>query len=72
MASIGPRNAPTIWYDDVMIHWYKEEIVDETLKMINLKSQFNGDLQALDEKVNSMMEKSLNMITAGKRAKGNP
>ena len=35
-------------------------------------NKFNGDLQALDEKVNSMMEKSLNMITAGKRAKGIP
>ena len=40
--------------------------------MINLKSQFNGDLQALDEKVKSMMEKSQNMITAGKRANGTP
>ena len=35
-------------------------------------NQFNGDLQALDEKVKSMMEKSQNMIPHGKRANGTP
>ena len=35
-------------------------------------NQFNGDLQALDEKVKAMMEKSQNMIPDGKQANGTP
>ena len=35
-------------------------------------NQFDGDLQALDEKVKSMMEKSLNMIPDGKNRNGTP
>ena len=35
-------------------------------------NQLNVDLQALDEKVKSMMEKSQNMIPDGKRANGTP
>ena len=35
-------------------------------------NQFNVDLQALDEKVKSMMEKSQNMIQVGKQANGTP
>ena len=34
--------------------------------------KINGYLQALDDKVNSMMEKSQNMIPDGKRANGTP
>ena len=35
-------------------------------------NQYDGDLQALDEKVKSMMEKSQNMIQVGKQANGTP
>ena len=35
-------------------------------------NQFNGDLQTLDEKVNSMMEKSQNLIPNGKHPNGTP
>ena len=35
-------------------------------------NQINGDLQALDEKVKSMMKKSQNMIPNGKQANGTP
>ena len=35
-------------------------------------NQFNGDLQTLDEKVKSMMEKSQNLIPNGKHPNGTP
>ena len=35
-------------------------------------NQFDGDLEALDEKVKSMMEKSQNMIPNGKHPNGTP
>ena len=37
-----------------------------------IPKQFSGDLQALDEYVKSMMERSLNMIPKGKQANGTP
>ena len=37
-----------------------------SFKVIAISSQFSGDLQALDDKVKSMMEKSQNMIQSGK------
>ena len=45
---------------------------EEASKVIAVSNQFSGDLQALDEKVKSMMEKSQNMIPAGKQANGTP
>ena len=41
-------------------------------KVIAIPNQFNGDLEALDEKVTLMMEKSPNMIQIGKYANGTP
>ena len=35
-------------------------------------NQFSGDLEALDEKVKSMMDRSQNMIQSGKQADGTP
>ena len=45
---------------------------EEASKVIAVSNQFSGDLQALDEKVKSMMERSLNMIPAGKQTNGTP
>ena len=41
-------------------------------KVIAVSNLFSGDLQALDDEVKSMMEKSLNMIQYGKRVDGTP
>ena len=43
--------------------------IEEASQIIAVSNQFSGDLQALDEKVKSMMEKSQNMINR-KRANG--
>ena len=40
---------------------------EEASRVIAVPSQFSGDLQALDEKVKSMMERSQNMIQNGKK-----
>ena len=45
---------------------------EEASKVIAVSNQFSGDLQALDEKVKSMMERSQNMIPNGKQANGTP
>ena len=45
---------------------------DKASRVIAIPKQFCGDLQALDEKVKSMTERSLNMITNGKQADGTP
>ena len=45
---------------------------EEASKVIAVSNQFSGDLQALDEKVKSMMERSQNMITVRKLANGRP
>ena len=45
---------------------------EEASKVIAVSNQFSGDLQALDEKVKSMMERSQNMIRNGKQANGTP
>ena len=44
----------------------------ESSKAIAVSNQFSGDMHALDEKVNSMIEKSQNMIQNGKQANGTP
>ena len=41
-------------------------------QMIAVSNQFSGDLQALDEKVKSMMEKGQNLVQDGKQANGTP
>ena len=45
---------------------------EEASKVIAVSNQFSGDLQALDEEVKSMMERSQNMIQCGKQANGTP
>ena len=45
---------------------------EDASKIIAIPNQFSGDLQALDEKVKSMMERSQNMIQNGKQANGTP
>ena len=50
---------------------------EEASKVMAIPNQFSavqcsGDLEALDEKVKSMMEKSQNMVQYGKRADGTP
>ena len=45
---------------------------DEASRVIAISNQFSGDLEALDEKVKSMMERGQNMIPAGKQANGTP
>ena len=44
--------------------------VERVSRALAIPDQMSGDLQALDEKVKSMMEKTENMIPAGKRADG--
>ena len=44
----------------------------EASKVIAVSNQFSGDLQSLDEKVRSMMERGQNMIPDGKQADGTP
>ena len=39
---------------------------DQTSTVVAIPDQFDGDLEALDAKVKSMMEKSKNMVPAGK------
>ena len=46
--------------------------MEEASKVIAVSNQFSGDLQALDEKVKSMMERGKNMIPNGKQANGRP
>jgi hypothetical protein len=46
--------------------------IEEASQIIAVSNQFSRDLQALDEKVNSMMERSQNMIPDGKQANGTP
>ena len=41
-------------------------------KLLAIPNQFGTNLQELDEKVNSMMKKGLNMIPRGKHPNGNP
>ena len=41
-------------------------------KVNTVSNKFSGDLQALDEKVKSMMEKGQNLIQSGKQADGTP
>ena len=43
---------------------------EDVSKAIAVSNQFSSDMQALDEKVKSMMERSQNMMPAGKRANG--
>ena len=38
---------------------------EEASEIIAVSNQFSGDLQALDEKVKSMMERGQNMVPAG-------
>ena len=45
---------------------------EEASKVITISNQFSEDLQALDEKVKSMMERGQNMIQNGKQANGTP
>ena len=45
---------------------------EKASKVIAISNHFGGDLQALDEKVKSMMERSENMIQSGKQADGTP
>ena len=49
-----------------------EQNIEEASQIFAVSNQFSGDLQALDKKVKSMMEKSQNMIPAGKQANGTP
>ena len=46
--------------------------IEEASQIIAVSNQFSRDLQALDEKINSMMERSQNMIPDGKQANGRP
>ena len=45
---------------------------EEVSKVIAVSKQFSGDLQALDEKVKSMMERRQKMIPDGKLTNGTP
>ena len=45
---------------------------EEASKVIAVSNQSSGDLQALDEKVKSMMDRSQKMITIGKQTNGRP
>ena len=46
--------------------------VKEASRAVAITNQFSGNLEALDQKVKSMMERSQNMIQAGKQANGTP
>ena len=46
--------------------------IAEASQAIAISNQFSVDMQALDEKVRSMMERSQNMIIVGKEANGTP
>ena len=68
---------PTAYNNSVNDELYEnirnlEKIPSNVSTALANPNKINGDLQALDEKVKSMMEKSQNMITAGKRANGTP
>ena len=43
---------------------------DKISRSLDIPNKFSGDLQALDKMVKSMMEKSLNLIPAGKQPNG--
>ena len=45
---------------------------EEASRVIAIPNQFCGDLQALDEKVKSMMERSKSLIPNGKKSDGTP
>ena len=49
-----------------------EQNIAEASQVFAVSDKFSGDLQVLDERVKSMMEKSQNMIPNGKRANGTP
>ena len=56
---------------------YKSDVqniqyAEEDSKVIAISNQFSSDMQALDGKVNSMMEKTQKLITTGKLANGTP
>ena len=51
---------------------HDKDVESKTSMALALSNQPRRDLQALDEKVKSMMEKSLNMIPDGKRPNGMP
>ena len=46
--------------------------VETVHRTVAIPNELRGDLQALDEKVKSMMGKSQNMIQNGKQANGTP
>ena len=50
----------------------KVHIAERATTALAIPNQFSGDLEALDEKVKSMMEKSQNMVPNGKQANGTP
>ena len=50
----------------------KESVPKQTSSVVAIQSQSSIDLQALDEKVKSMMEKGQKMITVGKQGNGMP
>ena len=50
----------------------KENALATNYTTVAIPNQSRNDLQALDEKVKSMMEKSENLIPCGKRANGTP
>ena len=49
---------------------HKPKETEEASNVIAIPNQLSKDMQALDEKVKSMMEKSQNVIQMGKRANG--
>ena len=51
---------------------YKEKVPKKKSSAVAISSHSITDLQALDEKVKSMMEKGLKMIPIGKQANGRP
>ena len=51
---------------------FNSNAVEKVSRALAIPTEFSGDLQALDEKVKSMMEKSQNMIPDGKQANGMP
>ena len=50
----------------------KAHTAEIATKALEIPNQFSGDLEALDEKVKSRMEKSQNMVPNGKRANRTP
>ena len=56
--NVGNDEVPDIKAEEKISRW------------LDIPKKFSGDLQALDKIVKSMMEKSLNMIPAGKQPNG--